>query len=182
MEPISAARAHAARRALIVAAGVVSAIVAHVVSMGGLSMLPVAPAMWAMIIALAAFVGTRRRPFAARGVAATALLVVAAQALMHVGMVAAPWAFGLSVHHAEPFITPASLVAHVVAAVVLVALVAWGERLLAALSAVARALLGTVTRRRAAAPVARLLPTCTAPCTARGLRRAIPSRGPPVPV
>lgn len=181
MEPISAARAHAARRALIAAAGVTSAIAAHVVSMGELEMLPVAPALWAMIIAVAAIAGTRRRPFAARGMAVTASLVVGAQLAMHAGMVYAPWAFGLVAHHAEPLITPGSAVAHVVAAVVLVALVAWGERLLAVLSAVARAILGDAPRRRRTASLTRLRVPAEPSWTTGGLRRAIPSRGPPVP-
>ena len=110
-----------------------SAIAAHVAASGELSLLPVAPALWAMLIALAAVIGTRRTPFAARGIGVTAALVVASQAVMHVGMVFAPWAFGLQAHHADPLITPASGMAHVAAAIALIALVAWGERLLAAL-------------------------------------------------
>ena len=181
MEPMSATRAHAARRALVASAGVASAITAHAVTMGGLDLLPIAPALWAMAIGLAALIGTRSRPFRARGIALTALLVVAPQVVMHAGMVAAPWAFGLTVHHAEPFISPASAVAHVVAAIVLIALVAWGERLLAAVSAVARAVLGDVPRRRRIAVVTRLRVPAEPSWATGGLRRAIPSRGPPVP-
>jgi hypothetical protein len=182
MEPMSATRAHAARRALVASAGVASAIAAHAVTMGGLDLLPIAPALWAMLIGLAAVLGRRRRPFRARGIAATASLVVAVQVAMHAGMVVAPWAFGLSVHHAEPFITPASALAHVVAAVVLIALVAWGERLLAVLSAVARAILGDAPPRcRRTACITRLRVPAGPSWATGGLRRAIPSRGPPVP-
>lgn len=182
MSAMSAPRAHAARRASVAAAGIASAIMAHLVTMGDLAVLPVAPALWAMIIALAAVLGTRRAPFARRGLAVTAALVLASQMAMHVGMVAAPWAFGIAAHHAEPLVTPASAIAHVVAAVVLVALVAWGERLLAALVAVARAVFGHA-RRRPARPgvVARLLArgTCRLPRTS--FAHVAPSRGPPLP-
>lgn len=183
MQAISAPRAHAARRASIAAAGISSAIAAHVVSMGGMDILPVAPALWAMLIAVVAVLGTRRAPFVARGLGVTAVLVVASQVAMHVAMVAAPWAFGLAAHHAEPLLTPASAVAHVVAAVVLIALVAWGERLLAALSAVARAVLGAVAARPARRPgtVARLHPVRLSRVARRAFVRALPSRGPPVP-
>jgi hypothetical protein len=182
MEPISAARAHAARRALIAAAGVTSAIAAHVVSMGELEMLPVAPALWAMIIAVAAIAGTRRRTFVPRGIAVTAVLVVAVQLAMHAGMVFAPWAFGLAAHHAEPFLTPGSAIAHVVAAVVLITLVAWGERLLAALSAVARAVLAPARRHpRRPGVLTRIHPSRASRPPRAAFARATPSRGPPVP-
>lgn len=181
MAPLSTARAHALRRASIAAAGVVSAISAHVAAMGELSVLPVAPALWAIVIALAAVLGTRQAPFATRGLAATAALVVASQIMMHVGMVAAPWAFGLQSHHAEPLVTPGSALAHVAAAIVLIALVAWGERLLAALSRIAHALLAPAARRRLPALAARIIAPARVHVPVRAHRRATPTRGPPVP-
>lgn len=181
MTSLSPARAHALRRASIAAAGVVSAIAAHVAATGELSVLPVAPALWAMLVLLAAVVGTRRAPFAARGLAMTAALVVASQVVMHVGMVLAPWAFGLQAHHAEPLLTPASGLAHVAAAVVLIALVAWGERLLAALSRVARALLVATPRRRRSGLAARVVAPASLNVPACVLPGAAPTRGPPVP-
>ncbi len=182
MNAMSAPRAHAARRASIAAAGVASAIAAHLVAMGDLALLPVAPALWAMIIALAAVIGTRRAPFARRGIGVTAALVVASQLAMHVGMVTAPWAFGIAAHHAEPLVTPGSAIAHVVAAVVLVALVAWGERLLAALVAVARAVVAPV-RRLPGRPgvVARVRPQRIWRLPRTPFAHAAPSRGPPLP-
>lgn len=181
MAPLSPARAHALRRASIAAAGVVSAIAAHVAATGELAVLPVAPALWAMAIALAAVIGTRRAPFAARGLGVTAAFVVASQVVMHLGMVAAPWAFGLQPHHAEPIVTPGSAVAHVVAAVALIALVAWGERLLAALSRIARTLLAPAARRRLPGLAARIIAPARIHRAAYAPRRATPTRGPPVP-
>jgi len=172
MHPLSPARAHAARRASIAAAGVVSAIAAHVAAMGDMAILPVAPALWAMFIGLAV-----------RGIGITALLVLASQMVMHVGMVTAPWAFGIAAHHAEPMLTPASAVAHVVAALVLVALVAWGERLLAALMSAARALVAIPMTRPPRRPgvVARISPVASQHPLHGGFLIATPSRGPPVP-
>jgi hypothetical protein len=181
MAPLSTARAHSARRALIAAAGVASAIVAHVAASGDLSLLPVAPALWAMLIALAAVIGTRRAPFAARGIGVTALLVVASQAAMHVGMVFAPWAFGLQAHHADPLLTPGSGIAHIAAAIVLIALVAWGERLLAAMSRLADALLAPAPRRRLPRMAARIVTPFAVHVPACALTLATPTRGPPVP-
>lgn len=181
MTAISAPRAHAARRASIAAAGIASAIGVHVLTMGGLEMMPVAPAMWAMLIALAAVLGTRRRAFVARGVAVTAALVVASQFALHAGMVVAPWAFGLQPHHAEPFLTPSSAAAHLAAAVVLVAAVAWGERLLAALVAAARSVLAPSARPPRSGVVARLIPMVRGVLPRTVLPGTAPSRGPPVP-
>lgn len=177
---VSAPRAHAARRASIAAAGVASATVAHVVSTGGIDILPIAPALWAMIVGLAAFLGTRRGPFRARGMVVTAVLVILSQFVMHAGMAMAPWAFGLQVHHAGAFITPASAMTHVVASVALVALVVWLERALALLAAVVRALTGRASARRRPGMVTRLLSPVVPSWPTGGLRRAIPSRGPPV--
>lgn len=182
MRAISAPRAHAARRASIAAAGIASAIAVHIVSMGGLEVLPVAPALWAMLIVLAAVVGTRRAPFAARGIATTTSLVVLSQVAMHIGMVAAPWAFGLAAHHAEPLVTPGSAVAHVAAAVVLVALVARGERALAMLASVTRAILAPAPRRpRRSGVDACLRPSRASRAPRAAFVRATPSRGPPLP-
>ena len=183
MQSLSPARAHAARRASIAAAGVLSAIGAHVAAMGELSMLPVAPALWAMFIGLAAIIGTRRAPFAIRGIGITALFVIASQVVMHLGMVTAPWAFGLAAHHAEPMLTPSSAVAHVVAALVLVALVAWGERLLAALISFGRILVAVSAAQPPRRPgaVARIAPVSSLPRLRGIFLIATPSRGPPVP-
>ena len=69
-------------------------------------------------------------------------------------MGAAPWAFGLAVHHETPVLTPAALATHLAAAVVLAILLARAERLLAAALGVAGAL-----RRRLAPPAPTRRPT-----------------------
>ncbi len=158
----------------------VGALVAHVASMGGVHVMPIGPVVWAMLIAVVAVVGTRRAAFAPRGVVTIAALVVLSQVLMHAGMVLAPWAFGLGVHHAEAWITPASLVAHLVASAVLIAAVAWLDRILSALVAFARILLGACATRRRVARVWRISAPADPQWPTSGLLRAIPARGPPV--
>lgn len=180
---LSAGRAHAARRASVAAAGLVSALVAHVVAFGEIDLLPIAPALWGMLIGIAAVLGTRAPGFVTRAWPVTVGLVVASQAAMHIGMVEAPWAFGLRIHHEESLVTPAMLVTHLVAAVVLVAAVCWFDRLLGVLSRVVSAVISAIPAR----PAARCLVTRVAlPAAPRvrvaGLRRAIPSRGPPLAV
>ena len=69
-------------------------------------------------------------------------------------MGAAPWAFGLAVHHGTPVLTPAALAAHLAAAAVLAVLLARAERLLAAALGVAGAI-----RRRLAPPAPTRRPT-----------------------
>ncbi|GEM_PF-1155725 len=179
---LSLSRAHAARRASIAVAGLIAGIAAHVASSGGLDVLPIAPALWAMLIVLVAVVGTRRAPFQVRGAGATLALVVVSQAAIHVAMVGAPWAFGLRIHHADTLVTPGSAIAHVVATVLLVALVLRFDRLLGVLTRVVRAALAT-----APAPPAvpwfilRLSAPPVPSWRASGLHRASLSRGPPLP-
>lgn len=181
MQRISAPRAHAARRAMLAAAGLASAITAHVIAMGDLAVLPVAPALWLMFVALAAVIGTRRRAFAARGLAVTALLVVGSQFVVHAGMTVAPWAFGLQAHHAAPLLTPGMALAHVAAAVVLIAAVAFGERMLAALSRVVGLITGSPRPPALPAVVACIAPLCAVRPPAAVSLPSAPTRGPPVP-
>ncbi len=181
MQRISAPRAHAARRAMLAAAGLASAIIAHVVAMGDLAMLPVAPALWLTFVALAAVIGTRRRTFAARGLAVTALLVLASQFVVHAGMTAAPWAFGLQAHHAAPLLTPGMALAHVAAALVLIAVVVFGERMLAALSRVIGPITGTPRPPVLPVVVACIAPLCPVRPQAAVAITSAPTRGPPIP-
>lgn len=157
--------------------------VAHVVAFGGIEMLPIAPALWGMLIGIAAVLGSRSTVFAARAWPVTLGLVFASQAAMHIGMVEAPWAFGLRIHHEESLVTPAMLVTHMLAGVVLVVAVCWFDRLLGVLSRVVRAVVGALPVRPRASRVTVRISIPAAPRTrALGLRRAIPSRGPPLPV
>ena len=112
----------------------------------------------------------------------TALLVLASQAAIHVGMVEAPWALGLRIHHQEALVSPSMAVAHAVAALVLVVAVCWLDRLLDALSRVVRALsVGIAGPPRANHLVLRAAAPGHRMARATGLRRAIPVRGPPLP-
>ena len=154
--------------------------VAHIVAFGGIDVLPIAPALWGMLIGIAAVLGTRSPAFVTRAWPVTLGLVLASQLVIHVGMVEAPWAFGLRIHHEESLATPAMLVTHLLAAVVLVAAVCWFDRLLGVLSRVVRAVLRALPGRPR---TARLIVRVAIPAAPRmrvvGLRRAIPSRGPP---
>lgn len=180
------ARALAARRAAIASAALGSAVAAHVVSMGGWDVLPVAPALWAMAVATAALVGARNRAFRPRGIAVTTLLVLVMQMVCHAAMTAAPWAFGLRVHHEMPIVTPSAALAHVAAGLVLVACVVWLERVLAAATRVVRAVVALVRGARARSRIAVPPPRTGTACgrvrvpTAAFLVVA-PSRGPPLP-
>ncbi len=184
--PLSHARALAARRAAIATAALGSAIVAHVVSMGSWDVLPIAPAVWAMAIAAVALIGARRSVFRKRNIAVTALLVLAGQFTCHLGMTAAPWAFGLRLHHEMPMITPGAAVAHVVAGVALTAVVLWLECILLgatrALRAVIALVVGTTAvrpRPRRSAPRRAVRPSRARPPRTVFLRVS-PSRGPPL--
>lgn len=172
----------AARRAAIAAAALAAALLAHVAAAGDLDVVLAAPVAWGWVIGAAAVCGRRRAPWRSRGTFGTLGVLVAAQALMHLGMTYAPWAFGLHVHHRDALLAPAALAAHGVVAVGLGLLLARLERLLAAAVRAAR------TVRRLLAPRAggaRLLLPLPAHRRSRPLGRAVrpaACRGPPLPV
>jgi hypothetical protein len=133
-----------------------------------------------MLIGVAAVAGSRRAPFRPRRVAQTLALVVMSQALIHVGMVSAPWAFGLHIHHSTALVTPSVAVAHGVATLLLAGVVVWFDRLLGALSRVMSAVLEDVPSRPRISRLVIRIAAPTAPCRPRPiLDLAIPSRGPP---
>lgn len=174
--------ASAVRRSAILAAALVTTLFAHLVSGGGFVILPVAPLLWMNILSLALIAGPRRgaTTFTARGPFVMLLLLMGAQLGMHLAMNAAPWAFGLMEHHSTGLITTTALAAHGAAAVVLSALLSWGERLLAAAVAVANAILGALQPPRPAAarpafrvPFSPLVVATHSACAPRS------SRGPP---
>ena len=79
--------------------------------------------------------------------------MVAAQALIHVAMTAAPWAFGLAPHHeGGALIGPGALAAHAAAAVVLALLAARLEAWLARATAAWRPCAAGSPRARRPAP------------------------------
>ena len=179
---VPASRAHSARRGAIAAAGIIAALGAHVAASGGLDLLPIAPALWVMMIGIVALLGTRARAFSPRTWPVTVALVVLSQAVVHVGMVETPWAFGLRIHHAEALVTPTSLFVHLCAAIVLVCAVRHLDLVLASLCSVVAAVLRPQSSPpRVSRVTARIgVPSCTPRTAAIGLRRSPSLRGPPV--
>lgn len=183
MLPVTSAGAGAARRALLACAVLVAALAAHVVSVGELSIIPIAPALWLMLIAGAAVTGVRsQRVFRARGALATLGLLLVGQAVLHAGITYAPWAFGLDIHHQGALATGwTPLLAHVLVAAVLAVAIARAEVVLAAALRVVRALAGPAPRMHSRGAAPRLpIPVLPLLRPARGLHRNQPSRGPPV--
>ncbi|MBJ7456099.1 MAG: hypothetical protein JHC74_08570, partial [Thermoleophilia bacterium] len=146
---ISGHHAALTRRLLILAAALIATLGAHAVTGDELRLVPAAPLIWGSMAALVVL--TCRRdpgPWRRRPAAEILLRLVALQVVLHVAMTAAPWAFGLGVHHRPELLGVAALIAHGGAAVVLTVLLAHAERLLLAAQGVARAV------RRALAPMA----------------------------
>lgn len=182
--PSTPAGAGAARRALVAVAVLVAALVAHAIAVGGFNVIPIAPALWAMLVGAAAVAGVRSgRAFRARGVPATLGVLLVGQAALHVGITYAPWAFGLDIHHERALVPGwAPLLAHVVAAVVLALLISRAEVLLAAALRIVRAITGPRRTRGRGGPAPVVAqPVLTLLRPVRGLRRPLPTRGPPLP-
>lgn len=179
MGRLSVTHALALRR-LVVAAGALGAsLLAHCAAAGDLRLTATAPFAWIGLLAVTTLVGARRR-FRPRGVAGCLAAMVAAQALIHVAMTFAPWAFGLAPHHeGGALIGPGALAAHAAAAVVLALLAARLEVWLAR----ATAALATVRRWLAPRPAARPRVVRARPAASRAPRPlplgAVPGRGPP---
>lgn len=142
-------RQHAAmlRRLLMLAAALLATLGAHALTGDELRPVPTAPLTWGSLAALVVLAG-RRRPAAWRRRRAPEILVrlIALQAVLHVAMTAAPWAFGLGVHHRPELLSATAVIAHGAAAVALTALLAHAERVLQVAQELARAV------RRALSP------------------------------
>lgn len=174
------AHAHAARRGAFAAAALGATLAAHAVAhRGDLALMRHAVPAWAMLVGLSLLVGRRHGRFAARGAGLTFALLAAGQAVLHWALAGVPWAFGLRVHHEVPVATPAAIVTHLIAAIVLTGLLVRGQRLLQALvrvrDAIRRLLAPRARRRRA--PMALTLPR--SPAARRPALCSAPSRGPP---
>jgi hypothetical protein len=179
MGRLSVTHALALRR-LVVAGGALSAsLLAHCAAAGDLRLTAAAPVAWGGLLAVTTVVGARRR-FRPRGIAGCLAAMVAAQAVIHVAMTYAPWAFGLAPHHhGGALIGPGALAAHAAAAVVIALLAARLEAWLARATAVMAAVRRWLAPRQAARPgIARLRPLAAR--TPRPLPLgAVPGRGPP---
>jgi len=178
MNPV---RALALRRVTVMAAGISSALVAHSVVLGGLHVTRVAPFTWGLLLVGAALCGGRRT-FTPRSAPRTLLLLTGAQTALHVVLIAAPWSLGLAPHHhALPLVDARSVALHLVAALVLTALLRGGERALAAALAAALVVVRLLAPpvRRGAARLGTVLPLLDATPRGRTPRRPRTSRGPP---
>lgn len=181
MTRLSVTHALALRRLAVAGGALAASLVAHLAAAGDLVLTPAAPAMWAGLLAIVTMVGARRG-FRPRGLGRSLAAMAAAQALVHVAMTAAPWAFGLAPHHPGAAMAgPAALLAHG-AAVVALALLAtrleeWLARALAAVAAVRRWL----SPRPVPAPGGHLAPARPARGPRAASPRRPPCRGPPRP-
>lgn len=146
-------RQHAAmvRRLLMLVAALAATLGAHALSADELRPVAGAPLVWGSLVVLTVFAG-RRRPPAWRRRRAPEILarLLALQAVLHVAMTAAPWAFGLGVHHRPALLGPAAVIAHGAAALVLTALLAQAERLLQMAQGIARAVRRALSGRASA--------------------------------
>lgn len=173
--------ATAIRGAAMTGAALGATLGAHLLSGHGPHVLPVAPLLWLSVVALAIPLSIARRRaarFRARGPVEILVVLLAGQAATHLLMGVAPWAFGLAGHQPGLALTVAALVAHAAAAVVLTALLCFGERLLAAAIQAARALVASVRRPRPAR-LPRLLACIVGAPSGRAAHRPRTSRGPP---
>jgi hypothetical protein len=169
-----------ALRRLAVAAGALAAsLLAHCAALGDMAITPSAPVVWVGLLAGVTLVG-RRRSWRRRGLAPSLLWMGCAQAIVHVAMSGAPWAFGLAPHH-EPGLGLGAgvLVAHAGAALLLAALVTWLETGLERAMALARRLRRWLLDRPLAPAASGLAASAhRAPRSRQSVR--IPCRGPPL--
>ena len=172
--------AHAIRRAVLVALGLATTMLAHQAAMDHRVLGPQALLALVLAVSAAVVVGHRGRAvFRPRGPLGAAGAVIASQALGHAAMGGAPWAFGMHAAPIDALLTPRALVAHLVAAALVWLLVLDLEGALAATIAAVRAVRRAVApRRRGGVASARLVPLVRA-TRSQWVVRLAPSRGPP---
>jgi hypothetical protein len=164
------------------AAGISATLVAHGVTYGGLSIIPAAPALWASLVCMAILCGRRVGRFHARGPLRIFAGLLVTQGLLHGALAAAPWAFGVSVHHQLAPLTTTGVVTHIAAACVLAILVARAEIVLAACLLAIRVIRQLVGERRPSrrhSLVQRFVDEASV-ATTRPLVGSNPVRGPPL--
>jgi hypothetical protein len=172
-------RARALRRCALTAAGLGATVLAHAAATGGVHVAHVLPVGAAGVLGLAALCGRRGRAFRPRGPAVTLALLVAVQAVLHVVVSAAPWAFSLEVHERVPLVSGRAVLAHALAALVLTWLLVRLDRLLGALCRAGRALRGRLLPPLPPSPVPLTLAAYGAPGHRAVRRPQAPTRGPP---
>lgn len=120
-------------------------LMAHIAAVGDARIAPGGPVVWAGLVAIIALMGPRTR-WRRRTLMATWTMAATLQLGAHVAMSAAPWAFGLSVHHeAGLLMGPEAWAPHIAAALVLALAVGVLEDLLGCV----RRFVGAIARRRA---------------------------------
>ena len=180
---IAPAQALALRRLLLTAAALTATLVAHAICAGGLDLVPAAPLVWGSACCLAVVAGPRRgaawSDWSPPGLVAR---LVAIQLVLHAALTGAPWAFGVSVHHPPPLVTPSILVAHGAAAAVLAIVLLGAQRALSAAQRVVGAVRRGLLRlsQAAGAPARLAAPRLERRAPASISRRAFGARGPPV--
>ncbi len=178
---ISPQHALAARRLLMMVCALGATLGAHAAAAGGLGLLPMAPLVWGSLASLAILVPRPAHP-AWRELSPWGILarLAALQISLHCAMTAAPWAFGLAVHHRTALVTPLALIAHAVATILLATLLARAERLLSLAQAMARAVRRALARTTTKAPPHPARAHAAERALRGRRRRAHPARGPPL--
>lgn len=179
MSPVTAT---ALRRAAIASGALGATLVGHMLTLDGWRLLPIAPLLWLGIVALTIPTAAPWRglaAFAAWRPAKVLLALGAAQAAFHLLVDAAPWTVGLVMGHQHgPVISPRAALVHLAIALVLWAVLCFGQALLVRAVAAARALLSPGPPRRPGRGSGRILGDVAA-VPARWRHRARTSRGPP---
>lgn len=169
----------AIRRAALVGCGVGATMLAHQAAMDHLMIgrqALVVLALACLVAVLSAAVGGSFRP---RGPLASFGVVLVVQAIAHLAMGWAPWVFGMHATAPEAVLGPEAAPPHLVAALVVWALVTYVERALGiamAAVAVVRRLLAPSAAGRPALVALSLAPALPTPLAPLALA---PSRGPP---
>lgn len=169
------------RRVAFAGAALAASIAGHVAATPHTTPVAAAPLLWmAMALVVVPFgaLGAGRTPFTAWGPVRTFAALATLQAALHLALHGAPWMFGLVEHHQGAVVTPAALAVHALVAIALTVPLCMGQRLLARLAAVVRALV-PAARRRALPRAACRLPVPTDVPAARPVVAVRPSRGPP---
>lgn len=183
VDPVTAS---AARRGLVVAGGLGATLLSHAVASGPLEVLPVAPLLWITLVALAVLPGFAARAaaaFTSWGTPRIVAVLAAAQLGFHLLLTAAPWALGVTPHHAlGPDVDPRAVAVHLAAALVLTLLIRRGQRWVERAVAVVATIVDAVAPRaprRPRAPFSTALPDLHVAVARPGWRGARSSRGPP---
>lgn len=178
---IASQQALAVRRLLLIALALTATLAAHADCAGGLSLTPAAPVVWGTACCLAVLAPRRGRRWSEWSAPGLLWRLAVLEGGLHLALTAAPWAFGVRVHHAPPPVGPRMLIAHACAALIL-ALVFYGaQRLLSLAQGIVRAVRRVLrAAHRPGAPCGAPAPWRTPrPAVARVRSRA--PRGPPVP-